>query len=310
MASLLEAGGSPPEYLRRLQRYLPTAASIVLVVVIAYILADLTWRLAPLPADEPGGAPVSAPGEIAENGERVDVDALIAANPFGEADPDDEPDAENGDLDLDAIDAPETQLNLKLRGVIATGSPTQARAIIATEDDGDKSYAIGDEIASGASLRAVYPDRVILERGGDLEMLQLPWVENGLEIAGVPAADDAGSEPSGNDADEDVEVPDELAELREEIQANPERITEVIRPAPYQEDGEMVGFRIFPGQMRDAFHQLGLRPGDIVTAVNGQSLDSPAAGMELMQELQDATSVELTIRRNDEQTTVNISLSR
>lgn len=305
-ARLLGSGGEPNEHIQRLTRHLPTIASTLLVVLIAYVLADLTWRVIPLDHGTPGTGESAAPQTPTGTGEALDIEALVAAQPFGEPDPADDADGDDEDVDLEALDAPETQLELELKGVIATGVSEQARAIISTDDDGDKDYAVGDEIASGAELRAVHADRVILERRGELETLHLPYMEeNGLEFTTGP--DENGET---QDVDDEVEVPDEVAGLRDDIRENPQKITEIIRPAPYEEDGEMIGFRVFPGQMRDEFQALGLRPGDVITAVNGQALDSPGAAMQLLDELEDATSVQLTILRDDAETSIEISLSR
>lgn len=295
LSSLSNPGGIDRERLQGLARYLPALFSALLVVAIAHSAATLTWRIIPLP-DQAGSAspaPVTAAAP-ASDGSRVDVDSLIELAMFGEPDPADEP----ASVDLSDVEAPETQLNLSLRGVLATAEESVARAIIAAGDGDDKSYKVGDTIGSGAILRAVYPDRVILERSGELETLRLPR-DN---------ADSGLSRSAGRS--NTVPVPSEVADLREEIRENPERITDIIRPTPHRENGEMVGFRIFPGRMREQFRQLGLRAGDIVTAVNGQQLNSPEAAMGLMNELQDAQQVELTIRRGGQQTTVTLSLAR
>ena len=75
-----------------------------------------------------------------------------------------------------AIDAPETQLNLQLRGTIAAGDETMAHAIIADGNGKDKVYFINDAVPGGAVLHEVYTDRVILNRAGILETLRLPRV--------------------------------------------------------------------------------------------------------------------------------------
>lgn len=295
LSSLSNPGGVNRERLQSLARHLPVLASALLVVAIAHSAATLTWRIIPLP-DQAGSASPSpvAVATSSGDGSRVDVDALIELAMFGEPDPADEPDS----VDLANVEAPETQLNLSLRGVLATADESVARAIIAAGNGDDKSYRVGDTIGSGAILRAVYPDRVILERNGELETLRLPR-DN---------ADSGLSRSTGRS--NTVPVPSEVAELRDEIRENPERITDIIRPTPHRENGQLVGFRIFPGRMREQFRQLGLRAGDIVTAVNGQALDSPQAAMGLMNELQDAQQVELTIRRGGQQTTVTLSLAQ
>jgi general secretion pathway protein C len=71
--------------------------------------------------------------------------------------------------------APETRLKLTLSGVIAATDPQQAaRAIIAGPDGQEKSYTIDDRLPGGAVVKEIYPDRVILTRGGKYETLPLP----------------------------------------------------------------------------------------------------------------------------------------
>lgn len=295
LSSLSNLGGMNRERLQGLARHLPVLVSALLVIAIAHSAATLTWRIVPLPEHAGSASPAPVTTSVpSDDGAGVDVENLIELAMFGEPDPADD----TGSVDLSNVEAPETQLNLSLRGVLATADDSVARAIIATGNGDDKSYKVGDTIGSGAILRAVYPDRVILERSGELETLRLP-------------RDNADSGLSRNTAGSNrVSVPSEVAELRDEIKDNPERITDIIRPTPHRENGEMVGFRIFPGRMRDQFRQLGLRAGDIVTGVNGQALDSPQAAMGLMNELQDAQQVELTIQRGGRETTVTLSLAQ
>ena len=47
-------------------------------------------------------------------------------------------------------------------------------------------------------------------------------------------------------------------------------------------------------------HGNGLRPGDLITQINGMALDDPARGMEIFRGLADATSVTVTLDRNGE----------
>ena len=68
-------------------------------------------------------------------------------------------------------DLPKTKLKLVLTGVMASGAPTHASALIQGPDKQTENYQVGDEIPGGASLKHVYPDRVVLERSGRLENL-------------------------------------------------------------------------------------------------------------------------------------------
>jgi membrane-associated protease RseP (regulator of RpoE activity) len=55
--------------------------------------------------------------------------------------------------------------------------------------------------------------------------------------------------------------------------------------------------------------QLGLRPGDLITAVNGTTLDDPARALEIMQTLSSSGSASVTVTRNGSSLEVNLNLA-
>jgi type II secretory pathway component PulC len=67
---------------------------------------------------------------------------------------------------------PETRLNLKLIGVLATGTST-GMAIISDSRGEEKVYRVGSRLPGGAVLREVMADRVMLEGASGLEALKL-----------------------------------------------------------------------------------------------------------------------------------------
>ena len=94
----------------------------------------------------------------------VDAQSIIDAHLFGVAAPESQTDA-------DPSDAPETRMSLVLAGTIASSDPKGGLGIIGETAATAKVYKVGDSIAGGARLNAVYDDRVILDRGGQLEAL-------------------------------------------------------------------------------------------------------------------------------------------
>jgi general secretion pathway protein C len=86
---------------------------------------------------------------------------------------------------------PKTSLKLKLTGVLASPSPDEASALIEGPDRDTENYAINDELPGGATLKQVYPDRVVIERSGRLE--NLVFVESksiGIQSYIPPEEDD------------------------------------------------------------------------------------------------------------------------
>ncbi|MDY6814379.1 MAG: type II secretion system protein N [Pseudomonadota bacterium] len=84
------------------------------------------------------------------------------------------PNADSGPAELGTENLPETNLRLFLRGVLAASGEFPGSALI--EDDKSKTevYLVGDELPGNATLRSVFPNRVIIERSGKLENLYFP----------------------------------------------------------------------------------------------------------------------------------------
>ncbi len=66
---------------------------------------------------------------------------------------------------------PETTLKLTLTGVLAGKDNILASALIEGPDRQTRRYLIDEEVPGGATLKQVYPDRVVLDRSGRLENL-------------------------------------------------------------------------------------------------------------------------------------------
>jgi type II secretory pathway component PulC len=75
-------------------------------------------------------------------------------------------------------DLPETKLELTLRGAFAANNNEHAGAIILDDRQIANHYVIGDELPGDAILKGIYPDRVVLARGGVFETLYFPQDES------------------------------------------------------------------------------------------------------------------------------------
>ena len=97
---------------------------------------------------------------------------------------------------------------------------------------------------------------------------------------------------------------------RNVLSENASRITDVIRVAPHIEQGQMVGFRVNPGQEREQFAALGLRPGDLIKDIDGQSLTDPTEAMRIFQTLDGADQVSVTVERDGQPQVIVLSTSQ
>ena len=281
-------GRSPDELLAEASQRLPIWVSLALAVLIAWYAARLVWLLIPSgPAavwEVPAGG-TGAPVRMSN----VDYSALRDAHLFGEASAQDQPVA-----DQRVENAPETRLNLKLRGAIMANEETMAHAIIADGSGNERVYFVKDQVPGGARLHQVEIDRVILNRAGALESLRLPKEFQGGSAPAPRRQTNRTSQPS----------------VRQVMNNDPARLTDIIRPQPFMPNGQLKGYRIFPGRNRQQFSALGLRPGDLVTEINGIALNNPAQGMEAFRSLGDSTQVTVTLERDGQSQVMTLDTSQ
>lgn len=148
-------------------KILPKFVFIILILMLLQTLTELVWRfVAPAPESLPDSIK-SQVVSVKESKSNSSLKKVATYHLFGDA-------KKQAVMPPKVINAPETRLSLKLKGVFASTNTEQALAIISNSKNKDKIYLIGDQVTAGVSLHAVYTDRVILNRNGKLETLRLP----------------------------------------------------------------------------------------------------------------------------------------
>ncbi len=96
--------------------------------------------------------------------------------------------------------------------------------------------------------------------------------------------------------------------LIDHLLANPAALAKQARIVPSTRDGETLGYKFYgirPGSLPKL---LGLKNGDLLEAVNGESLDSIDRAMELYTKLRRATELEVSLVRKGAPVTLNITI--
>lgn len=278
---------TPAQWVGTANKVLPPAVAAILVITIAYQLAQITWLLMP-------GEDFTAPPPLVAAGTRgptraasTDFEALQSSHLFGRP-PEQTAEEAVAPPPEAVVDAPDTTLNLRLSGTVVREMNEESDAMIATGNQPDKRYRVGATIegANGATLHHVYPDRVLLNRSGRLETLRLP------------EDDDSGASVRRQAARAAIAPATNTAPLREVISENATELTRIMRFAPHVESGQVVGFRVTPGPEADIFEGLGLEPGDVVTDINGIQLDDPSRGLQAFEALGESSMANVTILRD------------
>ena len=280
------------EWLSRLQGNGPRLVSLALAALIAVELARIAMSLL-------GGGPVRSPqpvlNQVLTRMQRpaLDVQSIVSAHLFGVATAD--------PTTQDPAHAPQSTANLLLAGTIASQDPKRGVAII-SDGGPSKVYSVGDNVG-GASLHSVYLDHVILDRGGALETLLLPRLL-GPGMHAPPVMRRQG----GADA-RTVAAVDNIRRL---VQQDPGILDQVMRTVPSYDNaaGKLRGFRAYPGRNRQIFMKLGLKPGDLVTAINGTALDDPQRSQDVFNTIQTSDHVTVTIERGGVKQEISLNIAQ
>lgn len=279
---------------RRHGSKLPPVMALLLAAVLAWQLAVLFWALLPLPQSA-AWSPAPGFANPAPIKTGVNADVLAGAHLFGQIQ------ATSSTASL--ANAPDTQLNFTLLGILAGTRDKESLALIAKDATDEAPYAIGDDVSPGVGLQAIFPDRVILSRNGQLETLRLD--KDAPSNAQVFNAASTGGDPlEGTPAAAQM-----IAQIKQQVITDPSKAANFIRVQPITGEGGMRGYRVYPGPERAAFNAAGLKPGDVVTAINGTPLNDAGQALQLLQGLAQASSLSLTIDRNGVSQSVNVSAS-
>lgn len=287
---MLAIAANPPSML-------PRALSLLLIVAVGVMAAQLTWQVLapdvrpPVTADIPTAEvtpsePVSRESPLAEAAE-VPL--------FGELGERATP---------EPVVAPETRLRLRLVGLVAGDAPEQGQAIIAERDSPEQLYGVGDAIAGGqARLHRIHPDRVILERDGAYETLWLPRADGttgGTGGAAPPVRATPAAAPSAS--------ADQPRIQRSEWLEDPERLLQAVRASPVIQGGMLHGLEVRPSRNARQFQQAGLRPGDVITSVNGMPLSAIENTDQLFADLAGQSQVSIVVEREGQALPLSIQL--
>lgn len=283
--------------------HLPKFVFIVLIILLTQTFAVMTWEFfSPTQevASQASNKPKTQSKAATINTRLQDVSAFHL---FG--------DAKKEDVVLQkVIDAPETRLRLSLKGVFASSNPKQALAIIAASKGEDKTYHIGDKVSGGALLHAVYDDRIILKRNGKLETLRLPKSKlDSKAIYTPPASPSPARGVTANHARSGRSRQAQskrLRKIRDTLLKDPAKIWQQVRINPVMKNGAVQGYTLAHND-QSLMKALNLRKTDVITAINGESLSDPATLYGLMASLSKQSSLELSVERNGQKQTIQLS---
>lgn len=213
-----------------------------------------------------------------------------------------------------------SKLPLRLMATMEALDPNDSFATILDTEAGVAGlFGRGDEIRKGVEVMGVAQGLVHLKNQAALEYIELG------EDAPPPRAssavkkdDDKDTPPPRNSreipgAAEAINCPNENSctverAFVEKLMANPALLAKQARIVPKQKDNEVLGYKLYGIRRGSLPKLLGLKNGDMLTAVNGEDLKSMDKAMALYTKLRRASNLSVSIERKGKTITKEIQI--
>lgn len=278
--------------------------SVVLVVLMGLIIADtVLFFIEDANRDHPSANATEANGGQATARPQIDIAGL---NLFGMV--------QTEAATETVVDAPETKLNLDLRGVFTAEDQKNASAIVAEGAKQGELYRIGDRLPGNALLEAVFNDHILLRRGPRIEKLlfsdaafRSPASSSGratndtsylrqrpnatqMTSPGAPRVtnrlqqvkDRIAQRRAGNPAQQGQNsIRTFLDTQKDRLQSDPQGLLQDLGVDAVSE-GAAQGYKIGSNVNHPALRSTGLRQDDVILSVNGTPVGNLSADSALI----------------------------
>ncbi|MCB0345387.1 MAG: hypothetical protein KDD66_09725 [Bdellovibrionales bacterium] len=196
------------------------------------------------------------------------------------------------------VTAPVSQLKLRLVGTnVSKGQ--EPFAIVENEQTKEQDiFELNENMFGQATLVKVMAESVQIKFGGKLETLVL--TEGDSSSSPEPDSGIASSDDGSEFIVAEAEVNNALANLP--------RLLSQARAVPYFKNGESVGMRLFAIRRGSLYEKLGLKNGDILKAVNGNSLSDPTQALKIFEQLKSERSINVRVERGGSERNLNYEI--
>ena len=212
---------------------------------------------------------------------------------------------------------------LRLVGsVMSPGYPEWSFAAIAGASDGKtRLYRKGSNV-DNARVLAVYPSSVVVSHASGACQLLMFGEEEGAAARTPaqpkkPAATNRADARKAGLTDEELdEGIEKISDTRFNIQrsvvdkvlANQGALMKAARVIPHEENGRVVGVKLYGIRRTSLLGRLGVRNGDMLRTINGFDMTSPDTALQAYSRLRTADKLTLAIKRQNKETTIEYNI--
>lgn len=213
---------------------------------------------------------------------------------------------------------------LRLVGsVVNPGAPDWSFAAIAGTSDGKTMlYRKGSEV-DDSRLLAVHASSVVMSASSGACQLLMFEEEEQAGAPRAPAAKPASTPTAAKDARKaglsDEELTDGIEKISDtkfniqrglvdKVLANQGSLMKSARVIPHEENGRVVGVKLYGIRRNSLLGRLGVRNGDMLRTINGFDMTSPDTALEAYSRLRSADKLTLAIKRQSKEMTIDYNV--
>ena len=211
---------------------------------------------------------------------------------------------------------------LRLVGsVVSPVAPDWSFAAIAGSSDGKTMlYREGSDV-DGSRVLAVHSSSIVMSAStGVCQLLMFEEEEAGAPRAPVakkPAAAKPGNDRKAGLSDQELtDGIEKLSDTKFNIQrglvdkvlANQGSLMKSARVIPHEENGRVVGVKLYGIRRNSLLGRLGVRNGDMLRTINGFDMTSPDTALEAYSRLRSADKLTLAVKRQNKEITIDYNI--
>ena len=210
-------------------------------------------------------------------------------------------------MDLDKLK--ETDLKLKLWGTV-TGQNKRAYAVIEdTKAREQNLYRVGDSVQK-AVVKLILREKVVLRVDNRDEILAMEEMRSS-KGGRLSKRSPRSSSTSGSPRLPVSSYPRKIRLKGAQIEKAMENLGQLMEQAnlrPHMVDGRPAGISITGIKPNAIFRKMRLRNGDVITGLNGDSIESVEDAIKVVEQLSSGSSIQLQIKRRGREQTLDYSI--
>ena len=191
----------------------------------------------------------------------------------------------------------QTELKLKLWGTVS-GLGGQTYAVIEEAKSKQQNlYKVGDAVQN-ATVKMVFREKVVLSVNGKDEVLEIEEIRG--RASGRKPPQTATKARRQN-----------ITLKRSQIESSVKNVNELMKQVkirPHTENGQAAGLMLSSIQRGSIFRRMGLRSGDVITGVNGNSLVSVDDALKIYENMKSSSNMSIEIKRRGRNRTIDYNI--